>query len=253
MIFTDFHFHFINCLKIQNYEFLPENHKISGISCCHTIDEFLETEKFIENCKNDNIYKIGLSFGIHPQNPILENADFLETLLKNNKICGIGECGFDFYNADFKKNENLQVKAFELCLDLAVFYKKSLIIHNRKGLDYIFKYSSILRKVPAVIFHGFAFSPKEAQALLSKGINCYFSFGKAILNGNKKSIACVSELPLEKLLFETDAPFMKLKNEEFTPFVHIQNVYEKASEIRGVKTEDLCLHGEKMLSHLFSM
>lgn len=260
MIYPDFHFHFVQCLASQENIFFPEDHIVSGITCCHDKDEYNKTVSILKGISNDSkenagmigkVGKTGICFGIHPQKPSLENLAFLESLLKNQEICGIGECGFDYFEEKFKNQKAEQVKAFEGCLELAVSYDKPLIIHDRKALDELFYYSSELKKLPFVIFHGFAFSEIEAKSLLSKGINGYFSFGKALLRGNKKSISCVQNLPLQKLLFETDAPYMIMKDEKYTPFFHIQKVYEISASLLNMSLEELCLHEEKMMDFLF--
>ena len=94
------------------------------------------------------------------------------------------------------------------------------------------KYSKELKKLPAVLFHSFMGSLIEAESLLKRGINGYFSFGKQIFNNNKKVIQLVSELPLEKLLLETDAPFQTLKGEKFTDTKEIEKIYTKVFELR---------------------
>ena len=60
-----------------------------------------------------------------------------------------------------------------------------------------------------------------------------------MLNGNKKSIGCVKELPLERILLETDAPYQTLKGEEKTSPLQIKQVYEKTCEIRSMNMEEL--------------
>ena len=67
----------------------------------------------------------------------------------------------------------------------------------------------------------------EAASLLNHNINAYFSFGKQLLNGNKKAIACLRELPSERLLAETDAPFQFLKGEKYTAPEDIKRIYEE--------------------------
>ena len=109
----------------------------------------------------------------------------------------------------------------------------------------------MLKKIPAAVFHSFAFGPREALSVLSHGINAYFSFGKALQNGNKKSMACVAELPLERLLFETDAPYQTLKGESFTPLGDIKLVYQKASELRNCPLNQLCASVERNFSFIF--
>ena len=73
----------------------------------------------------------------------------------------------------------------------------------------------------------------EAKSLLDRGINAYLSFGKQLLNGNKKAIACVRELPDERILPETDAPFQYLKGENFTKPSEVSRVIEAMIQIKS--------------------
>ncbi len=144
----------------------------------------------------------------------------------------MGECGFDFWSEEFSANRARQEKAFYLQLELAALHKVSLVVHARKAMQEIFEAAAELKKVPAVIFHSFAGSPMDALSLLSKGINAYFSFGKPIINGAKKAVHCVRALPLDRLLFETDAPYQNLKGEKATSPAEIPEVYQAAFELR---------------------
>ena len=71
-----------------------------------------------------------------------------------------------------------------------------------------------------------------------KGINAFFSFGKSILNNNKNAINCVKFLPLNVILFETDAPYQTLKNEEFTSIRDICRIYEQGYLLREYSKDD---------------
>jgi hypothetical protein len=82
-------------------------------------------------------------------------------------------------------------------------------------------------------------SEDEAKSLLNKGINAFFSFGKAILNNNKNAINCVKFLPLNVILFETDAPYQTLKNEEFTSVRDICRIYEQGYLLREYSVCDV--------------
>ncbi|MDD7013858.1 MAG: TatD family hydrolase [Spirochaetales bacterium] len=235
----DAHFHLIPLLEKSKEEmnFLKSG-KIRLCSCAHSVSEFLMQEKFSleinEAEKNPERKKIIVQgFGLHPQMPVLENAVFLEKLLAEKRVSCIGETGFDFFTPEFKADEKRQTEAFEICLELGRKFNVPLIIHNRKALDKIFYFSSELKKLKALLFHGFPFSYEEASAVLKKGMNAYFSFGKSILRGNKKSISCVKNLPLENLLLETDSPFMTLKNQEYTVPLEVENVYSEALKLRN--------------------
>ncbi len=220
----DAHFHYAVCMKkgISMPDF-GKGIKWGGISCAHSKDEF-ELQK--QAPKN-----IVQSYGLHPQNAVNENikgsADFLEKLLYENQIAFIGEAGFDYFTQEFRDASNIQEEIFNIQLDLASHYNVSLVIHCRKANQKLFEYSRQLAKLPEVLFHSFMGPPVEAQSLLERGINGYFSFGKQLLNGNKKAIACVRELPEERILAETDAPFQYLKDEQFTAPEDIKRIYEE--------------------------
>ena len=115
---------------------------------------------------------------------------------------------------------------FNLQLELALKYNKPLVVHARKANEKLFEYSKQLKKLPAVLFHSFMGPAHEAESLLVRGINAYFSFGKQIMNNNKKVLDCVQNLPLQNLLLETDAPFQFLKGEKFTRLEDIKKIYE---------------------------
>lgn len=228
MFFYDAHLHLAQC------ESFPED--VKCCSCAHSKEEFFEQEHRATEAGG----RVLCSFGLHPQNPELENAGFLEKLLSEKRICAVGETGFDMYTAEFKANLETQKKAFEICLGIALRYDVPLIIHDRKAIDLVFKYSTRLAQIKSVIFHSFAFTPNEAAAVLRRGINAYFSFGKQLLNGNKKSIRCVSEIERAHILLETDAPFQTLKGEIKTLPGQIRDVYKKACEITDLSPEVLC-------------
>lgn len=186
------------------------------------------------------------TYGIHPQSPsirdksfIEEELAFLENLLAAKKIIAIGECGFDFFTPEFKSTAAEQEIVFNEQLFLAQKYNLPLVLHLRKAIEKIFTYSRELKKLPAVIFHSFPGTLREAQSLTNHGINAFFSFGKPILNGKKSAIECVQNLPLENLLLETDAPYQTLKGEKETFPSDIKKVYQKASELRGLSLQEL--------------
>ena len=186
------------------------------------------------------------SYGIHPQSPTLRDKtfiekelSFIENLLTEKKIIAIGECGFDFFTPEFKSTAPEQEIVFNEQLSLAQKYNVPLVLHLRKSIEKIFTYSRELKKLPAVIFHSFPGTLREAQSLQNHGINAFFSFGKPILNGKKASIDCVQNLPIQNILFETDAPYQTLKDEKETLPSDIKKVYQRACELRKIGLEKL--------------
>lgn len=247
MILRDAHIHAVLCLQSDFSDALFAQDSYLACTCSHDKVEFENTVKLAQKFPN----RFLLSFGLHPQNPNMDNASYLESLLQNKSISCIGEAGFDFYTEAFKQNRLTQEKAWRFQIELAAYYACPLVVHDRKALDLLFRDEKLLKKIPSVLFHSFAFGLREAQSLLQHGINAYFSFGKQILNGNKKSISCVSALPHDRLLLETDAPYQTLKGEAFTPARDIVRVYKKAASLRGVSLEQLCFDCERNFNAVF--
>jgi len=91
-----------------------------------------------------------------------------------------------------------------------------------------------------VVFHSFAGSDTEALSLIKRGVNAHFSFGKPLLNGNKRALRCAVNLPFDLLLAETDAPWQTLKGETATDPADIKKVYEKIASLRGEHPAAVC-------------
>ena len=231
MIFSDAHIHIAEISHWQPFDgndsFLPV------CASAHTQEDFLQVEKLLGSkhlCKK--------TFGIHPQTLDTELLPFLESLIRENRISAIGECGFDFF-PEFVASSEEQKNLWKIQLNLAQENSLPLVIHCRKALPQIFAYSDELKSLPSVIFHSWAGSSIEAMALLQRGVNAFFSIGKQVLNGNKRVIQSASQLPLDRILCETDAPYQTLKNESESLASDIRDVYRKIAELRQISTEVL--------------
>lgn len=223
----DAHFHYFHCKKLGICSFPPS---WTGISCAHSKEEWAVQVEAGENVLQ--------AYGMHPQNAARENvkesADFLEELIRSKKIIAIGEGGFDYFSDEYRSSKKEQEEIWNIQLDLAFKYKLPLIVHCRKANEKLFEYSKELKNLPEVLFHSFMGSPVEAYSLINRGINAYFSFGRQLFNNNKKVIACVKELPAQRVLAETDAPFQFLKGESFTRPEQILEVVEEIKRLKGL-------------------
>lgn len=248
-IFCDAHFHYADCIEQNSFDICDFLWK--GCSCAHSKEEWEIQNGYIPG----ESAKIVKAFGLHPQSAAFinmeENLDFLESLLKNKSISAVGEAGFDLFTAEYRDNKIKQEEMFIKQMELSVKYKVPVIIHCRKANDKLFEYSGILKLLPAVLFHSFMGMPMEAVSLLNRGINGYFSFGKQLLNNNKKAIGCAVELPLERLICETDAPYQYLKNENKTCVSEIQKVYEALINLRKEDEEHIFSQLNKNFDSLF--
>lgn len=264
-ILCDAHFHYAECLKNEDDLKITWN----ACSCAHSIEEW-EVQK---NAPDSVIRSFGLHPQVSAKKDfnLKRNADFLEGLLEerlallasndsegkgggacdDNACAGgaggdsacdgrtliraIGEAGFDYFTPEFKERQDLQEEMWNIQLELAAQYSMPLVVHCRKANEKLFEYAPVLKKLPAVLFHSFMGSAVEAESLIRRGINCCFSFGKQMSNGNKKVIECVQKLPMKNLLLETDAPFQTLKGESFTRAEEIRRVYVAFCELRKIE------------------
>lgn len=246
--FCDAHFHYSDCLEKSLLQ--DDFTDWTGCSSAHSTAEW-----YIQSEAKLNNPDLMLSFGLHPQSAgfidIDENLDFLNQLITEKKLNAVGEVGFDFFNEEFKLHRNLQEKMFLEQINLAIKNNLPVIIHCRKANEKLFEFSSKLNKLPAVLFHSFMGNSIEAESLLNKGINGYFSFGKQMMNNNRKVIDCIRTLPLNRLLCETDAPYQFLKNESGTKTEDIYLIYKAFFSYRNEETEIIYHQLRENFNNLF--
>lgn len=151
------------------------------------------------------------SVGVHPSES--ENmfemqatsTQFIEDMLKENKVVAIGECGIDLYHEDY--NLEYQQQVFKNQIELAKTYQKPLIIHSRSGvrecIDMLKPYQGQVKGV----FHCFNGSKEEANEILELGF--YIGVNGPITFKNAKDAKDIAiHVPIEKLLIETDGPYL---------------------------------------------
>ena len=178
-----------------------------------------ETEEALETFPDETIPNSCLSAGIHPWYINENNQKFqlekLRQLAKHQDIKLIGECGLDrLKGASLSLQEEIFIKQIRIAEEV----KKPLIIHCVKCFNELISIKKIVRPKIPMIVHGFNNSPMIAQILLEKGF--YLSLGFAILQENSNAAQILSQIPLEKLFFETD-----------DKDISISEIYEKASFI----------------------
>ena len=152
--------------------------------------------------ENDCIYT---TIGISPNDvEDLAKVDSLEELLKEKKIVAIGEIGLDYYWN--KENKDIQKELFIKQIELANKYNLPIVIHTRDAaIDTI----DILKNHPCNKKGVFHCCPLN-QELIKEGLKLgfYISFSGNITFKNAKSDACIELVPLDRILIETDSPYL---------------------------------------------
>lgn len=178
-----------------------------------------------------------VSVGIHPWH-IHENFEevisHIESVLSVDNVLAIGEIGLDrAVNVGFE----LQKIVFELQLQLAVQYKKPVIIHAVKSnpnlIFYIKKY-----KIPFILHQ---YRGNEIQTLqFLKFDNVYFSFGKDLASMTGMTERVLKEIPIGRVFLETD-----------TSRLPIENIYTFFADFKKMQLLDLQLLMYQNLKNAF--
>ena len=174
------------------------------LTICTTHDSF---DRILELIKIDEI--IFGTFGIHPHESSdnKTNKDEIITNISNNKkIIGVGETGLDFFYNHSKKD--IQIESFKIHIDAALELDVPLIIHSRSAEDETFKIlESYNNKKLKILMHCFTGSLNFAKQLIELG--SYFSASGIITFNNSVDLQnTFKEIPLNRILIETDSPFL---------------------------------------------
>lgn len=146
------------------------------------------------------------SAGVHPGNAEQYDANAekeLEAILASPKTVAVGEIGLDYhYSSD---NREVQKTVFRSQMKLAQKLKLPVILHIREATADMFE---ILQDFPANgVVHCFSGSAETAKELVKMGY--YIGFTGVVTFANaQKAKKAVLEVPMERLLLETDAPYM---------------------------------------------
>ena len=204
----DSHCHLDHEPIFSNLKEIIERSKNEGIkkllTICTTLESYNNILKIIE--MDEIIYG---TFGIHPHEAdknIITIENFNLNLNKNDKIIGIGETGLDFFYNNSKKD--FQIKSFELHIEAAIKFNMPIIIHSRSAENETF---DVLKKnydpKLKILMHCFTGSKTFAKKLLDLG--AYFSASGIITFKNSVELQDTFRIiPTEKLLIETDSPFL---------------------------------------------
>lgn len=179
--------------------------------------------------------------GYHPENCAPYEPSHLEELrqmAKHPKVKAIGEIGLDYYWPENPPKE-LQAEVFRAQMALAEELSLPVIIHEREAhADAL----AIVKEFPKVkgVFHCYSGSVEFAKEVLKCG--CMISFtGVVTFKNARRAVEAVAAIPLERLMIETDAPYMapvphrgKRNQSDYTFFMA-----QKIAEIKGLSTEEV--------------
>ena len=224
-----------------------------GIEKLLTISTSIESFQKIKNIINEDEIIFG-TIGIHPHetgNNEITIDYIVKNFEENPKIIGIGETGLDFYynNSDKEK----QIKSFKKHIEASIKTNSPLIIHSRNAEDETFE---ILNKYQGeklkILMHCFTGSKNFAEKLLK--LNAFFSASGIITFKNSIDLQETFKiLPLEKILIETDSPYLApvpnrgKKNEPS----FLSYTAQKLAEIKDLSKREITKITTKNFNNLF--
>ena len=224
-----------------------------GIEKLLTISTSVESFQKIKNIINKDEIIFG-TIGIHPHetdNNEISIDYIVKNFEENPKIIGIGETGLDFYynNSDKEK----QIKSFKKHIEASIKTNSPLIVHSRNAEDETFE---ILNKYQGeklkILMHCFTGSKNFAEKLLK--LNAFFSASGIITFKNSMDLQETFKiLPLEKILIETDSPYLApvpnrgKKNEPS----FLSYTAQKLADIKDVSKKEITKITTKNFNNLF--
>ncbi len=237
----DSHCHLDHEPLLSNLDEVIKRSKEVGIkkilTICTSVSSFVKIKEIVK--KDKIIYG---TYGIHPHetkdNKV--SADLIIKEINNNKkIIGVGETGLDFYYNNSKKSE--QIESLEIHINAAINLNIPLIIHSRDAEDETLNiFNRFKNSKLKILMHCFTGSKKFAERLLD--LDAYFSASGIITFKNSKELQeTFKYIPLDKLLIETDSPFLApepnrgKKNEPS----FVKYTAEKLANIKSISKNDL--------------
>ena len=179
--------------------------------------------------------------GSHPDAADEVNDDVLEEYRKlcklNPKIRAIGEIGLDYHYEDIPRA--LQLKAFRDQMALAAELALPVIVHER---DAHADGMAVVEEFPTVtgVFHCYSGSLEMAKELVKRGWYIGFT-GVLTFKNARKAVEVASQLPLDRLVLETDCPYMApepFRGKRNHPG-YLYRMAEKLAELRGMTPEEI--------------
>ncbi len=236
-----------NPALLKNIETVIGDAKLAGITAMVVTGTNLdESFKAIELCKKwpDYLYS---TVGCHPHHADeMSQQDQIQfkKMLSQPCVKAIGECGLDF-NRNYSTKKN-QIKAFEYQLQLSVETKHPLFLHQRDAhstfCEILSSYRSSLNKV---VVHCFTEGLEQTKDYLD--LDCYFGITGWVCDErrNKALIEALKIIPNNRLMIETDAPYLLPRNMLPKPKSrtnqpkYLSWIIDKLSSVKNISTDQL--------------
>ncbi len=187
--------------------------------------------------KYDNIYA---TVGISP-NDLDSQIDLekIESLAQDKKVVAIGEIGLDYYWN--KENKDLQKDIFVKQIEIANKMDLPISIHTREAVyDTLEVLKNRIKVKNSGIFHCCPLNIELIKEAVKLGFYISFS-GNVTFKNSKNANKCIEAVPIDKLLIETDSPYMTPEpyRGKRNNSIYVKLVAQKIAEVRNMELEDI--------------
>lgn len=250
-----------------NYDYAPKSTddlireaREAGVGTLMTIGTDLKTIDEIQAI-SDRYAQVFHTVGVHPHDAVLFESEDPIPLLKSHarhpKCRGIGEIGLD-YHYDHSPRD-VQIRALNTQLQLAVQLKLPVVIHSREGeADLLLSLKEYCKNlepgsIPGLI-HCFTGTREFGEACLKLGF--FISFSGILTFKNAGDLRdCAAAFPLDRILVETDSPYLApvpFRGKKCEPKM-VKQVAEKLAEIKGSTLEQIASQTTLNAKRLFKL
>lgn len=245
------------CRQFPNPEKIIDEAEKAEVCCILTGTDMKENIRINRFTKNHNAYGTA---GIHPHNADSAKKEDFEEIEKitveNDKIVAIGECGLDF-DRMFSTKEN-QIRCLEKHIVLAEKLNKPLFLHERSAAeDFIRRFKNHADICRKSVVHCFTGNKDTLKKYLDMGFNIGITGWICDDRRGRELREAVRLIPLDRVMIETDAPYLTPKNVEGLDRTNVpQNVQYVAKDLAkymGVEEEVLFEAAKANTERLFGI
>lgn len=191
--------------------------------------------------------------GVHPDEVgelDEEKFAYLKAQCQNEKVVAVGEIGLDYYWDN--ESHEVQKKWFQKQLELARELDLPVIIHSRDAAADTLEMMQKHAKGLCGVIHCFSYSKEMAQEYVKMGFHIGVG-GVVTFKNSKKLKEIVAEIPLEKILLETDSPYLAPtpNRGKRNSSLNIPYIAQEIADLKGISYEEVVAGTEKNGRDLF--
>lgn len=247
---VDTHAHFAS---VEQARTQVDEAKNQGVGLVIAVASDLASSKTALEIAN-SVTGIEASVGIHPHEASKDQGKIseIEELATENEVVAIGECGLDYHYMHSPKETQKQV--FLSQIGIAKQLNKPLIVHSRESMKDVL---AILRNedIPEAgcVLHCFSGDLNQAQEAISLG--CYLAFGGTITFKNSSAAEVATQVPLSKIVLETDSPYLTPEPYRGKPNKpsYLPLIAHRLAKLKKIDFDQVCSKTTANANKLFSL